>query len=387
MASEERGAAAPRRARVIAFYLPQMYPIPENDRWWGPGFTEWTSVTAAPRLFRGHRQPRVPADLGFYDLRLVETRVAQADLARRHGVEGFCYWHYWFHGRRLLDRPFAEVLATGEPDFPFCLGWANQPWTDTWLGTGRVLQAQEYSHEDDLHHARWLAQAFADPRYQRLSGRPLFLVYRPTDLPDPARTAETIRSEVVRLGVDEPLLLGIDAHAFGRDFRTDGFDGTVAFEPSLGLLPHNYAPTAMTRPWRKLARTARNLRLGVWSTTLKVHDYRAHVEVARRHRDALAHPFHPTVFVGWDNSPRRGEAAIVLRNRTPADFARRLSQLVDGMQDRPLDERIVFLNAWNEWAEGNFLEPDLDDGSAKLEALAHVVCGSDRLAPEVGRGG
>ncbi len=366
-------APAPR-ARLFAFYLPQMYPIPENDAWWGPGFTEWTAVSRAPRLFRGHRQPRVPADLGFYDLRLPETRAAQADLARQHGIEGFCYWHYWFGGRRLLDRPFAEVLASGEPDLPFSLAWANQAWTDTWLGSGRVLQPQAYSHDDDLAHARWLAEVFADPRYQRIGARPVFCVFRPTDLPEPARTADTIRREVVRLGGAEPLLLGIDAHAFGRDFRDDGFDGTVAFEPSLGLLPRNDPPG--TRDLRRaVGRAVHNTRLGVWSPRLRIYDYADHVETVRRRRAALDHPAFPTVFVGWDNTPRRGRHAVVLRNRTATDFADRLATLVDEAQARPPTERVIFVNAWNEWAEGNYLEPDLDDGRAKLEAVARIVLG------------
>jgi lipopolysaccharide biosynthesis protein len=185
-------------ARFIAFYLPQFYPTPENDQWWGPGFTEWTNVVQARPLFEGHYQPRLPADLGFYDLRVAEVRQAQAALALKHGVEGFCYWHYWFHGTRVLDRPFSEVLASGEPDFPFCLSWANETWSRRWHGAGaaadEVLVEQRYSEEDDLAHVRWLMHAFADPRYIRIGGRPLFLVYRPFDLPDARRTTEVFRT-------------------------------------------------------------------------------------------------------------------------------------------------------------------------------------------------
>ncbi len=373
--TEPRPSPSPstRRARLIAFYLPQFYPIPENDRWWGPGFTEWTSVAGARPLFHGHRQPRIPADLGFYDLRLPETRIAQADLARHHGIEGFCYWHYWFGGKRLLDRPFEEVLRSGEPDFPFCLGWANQAWTDTWLGTGRVLQEQRHSPEDDIAHARWLLDAFADQRYLRIGGRPLFLVYRPSDLPEPRRTADTIRGEATRAGLPEPLVLGIDAHAFGHDFRADGFDGTVGFEPSLGLLPHNRAPTTLTRPWRKLARTGRNLRLGVWSTTAKAHSYRRQLQRVQRERDRLTHPYFPTIFVGWDNTPRRGRGAFVLLDDDVRFFEEKLAELVDAVEAAPLDERVIFVNAWNEWAEGNYLEPDLDNGMSRLEAVRRVT--------------
>ena len=372
---DDPGAVAIPRARLLAFYLPQFHPIPENDEKWGTGFTEWTNVAKARPSFRGHRQPRVPADLGFYDLRLPETRAAQADLARAHGIEGFCYWHYWFGGTRLLERPFAEVLASGEPDFPVCLAWANESWTDTWLGTGKVLQAQRYSDADDVAHARWLAEAFADRRYVRVDGRPVFLIYRPDELPDIARTADTIRTEAVRAGVTEPLVLGVDAFAFGHDFREDGLDGTVAFEPNLGLLPQNNPTAPLVRPWRKVVRTVRNLRLGVASTTLKAYSYRRYVEESRRRRARHEHPYYPGVFSGWDNTPRRGRGAFVLLDDDVRWFEAELERVVDSLQDRPREDRLVFVTAWNEWAEGNVLEPALDTGRERLEAVARVVLG------------
>ena len=363
-----------RRARLIAYYLPQYYPIPENDEWWGKGFTEWASVARARPLFRGHRQPRVPGALGFYDLRLPETRGRQADLAKAHGIEAFCYWHYWFDGSRLLERPFDEVLSSGEPDFPFCLAWANQPWTDTWLGSGRVLKDQCYSHEDDVAHARWLLDAFADRRYLRVDGRPLFVVFRPLDLPDPRRTTDTLRAEIARAGLPEPLLLGIDAHSWGHDFRADGFDGTVGHEPSLGLLPHNNAPTTLSRPWRRMSRAVRNVRLGAWSASVKVHSYRRHVQDVQRKRDGLAHHQYRTLLLGWDNTPRRGRAAIVLVDDTLPVFEEQCADLVRRVQGVPFEDRLIFLNAWNEWAEGAFLEPSVDEERERLEAVRRAVC-------------
>ncbi|MDA8148219.1 MAG: glycoside hydrolase family 99-like domain-containing protein, partial [Actinomycetota bacterium] len=188
------------RPRALAFYLPQFHPIPENDEWWGKGFTEWRNVARARPLFPGHYQPHLPGELGYYDLRVPEVREAQAALAREHGIDGFVYYHYWFHGRRLLERPFDEVLASGRPDFPFALCWSNEPWTRGWDQRGTVLVPQRFSPGDDLDHIRWLATAFGDDRYVKIDGRPLFLVYRPALLPDPLRTTDTWRAEAQRLG-------------------------------------------------------------------------------------------------------------------------------------------------------------------------------------------
>src|SRR6266446_2869134 len=200
--------------RVIAFYLPQFHPIPENDAWWGKGFTEWTNVTKARPLFRGHYQPHLPADLGFYDLRVAESREAQADLARQYGITGFCYYHYWFAGKRLLHRPFDEVLTSGRPDFPFCLCWANENWTRVWDGGGsEVLMEQTYSEQDDRAHIQALMPAFADTRYFRIDGRPLFLVYRTELLPEPARTADIWRSEVSKAGLGDLYLARVENFA------------------------------------------------------------------------------------------------------------------------------------------------------------------------------
>ena len=356
-------------ARVIAFYLPQFYPTPENDRWWGPGFTEWSNVAAARPLFRSHRQPRLPGELGFYDLRNPESRAAQAALAAEHGIEAFCYWHYWFSGRRLLERPVAEILGTGEPDFGFCLAWANQAWTRTWLGSGEVLMDQPYSAEDDVDHGRFLAKVFADPRYVRVDGRPLFAVYRPADLPEPQRTCDTWREVCSSEGVGDPLLVAVNAFCSGVDMRPHGFDLMLDFQPALSRLPHT-APSAVPPP----GRIRRNLRLGVLDPRLTVFDDReARRLMDRRHR--FDHPTVPTVLVGWDNTPRRGRRAIVLVNSTAASLRTSLDAAIASVADQHPVHRLVFINAWNEWAEGNFLEPDRDDGRARLEAVASSVLG------------
>jgi lipopolysaccharide biosynthesis protein len=331
-------------ARLIAFYLPQFHPIPANDMWWGPGFTEWINVAKARALFPGHYQPHVPGELGFYDLRLAESREAQAELAREATIEGFCYWHYWFEGRRLLERPFKEVLATGRPTLPFCLAWANESWSRRWLGEDRdILIKQTYSAVDDRRHARWLIEAFADGRYITVAGKPLFLVYRPADLPNPEATCSIFRDECVRAGLPEPYLVGINAHCPEIDCRDLGFDATLDFEPQLGALQ------------------------GFMRDGLKIYDdVSARRAMAQRRKLKATHP---SVFVGWDNTPRRGCDGIVIVGSSPSNFEAALCEVIEGMDEREHEHRLVFVNAWNEWAEGNHLEPDRRHGRRYLEAV------------------
>jgi lipopolysaccharide biosynthesis protein len=356
---------------AIAFYLPQYHPIPENDEWWGKGFTEWTNVAKAQPLFSGHYQPHIPADLGFYDLRLPEVRQAQADLARAHGISGFCYYHYWFTGQRLLERPFNEVLASGKPDFPFCLCWANETWSRRWLGEEKdILKQQSYSPTDDLAHVRALLPAFADDRYIKIKGRPLFLVYRPLDLPDPMKTVEIFKNECIKAGLPEPYLMGVDSHCPGFNFQEIGFDSTLFFQPKLGAVPD------FMNDNRTIAKLARNIKLGITSSILKVYDSveSRQLMLGQLTKAAqLGFPSHPCVFVSWDNTPRRGKNAIVLVNSSPEIFETALAEVVSSLTKKPQDERLVFINAWNEWAEGNHLEPDLKYGTRYLEAVQRVL--------------
>ena len=350
--------------RFIALYLPQFHPIPENDKWWGMGFTEWTNVGRAKPLFRGHYQPRIPGDLGFYDLRLPDSREAQASLAREYGIEAFCYYHYWFNGRRLLERPFDEVLRSGRPDFPFCLCWANETWSRRWLGEERdILIEQTYSAEDDVEHARWLVNAFADNRYLKIHGRPLVLIYRPRDLPSPESTTDTLRQACMRAGLAEPFLVGVDAHCTHFDSRRIGFDDNMNFTPQLGLLPHAFDDRFNQH------RLVRNLKERKIVSDIKLYDYGSAWQTMFRSRPSFPHL--PSVFVGWDNTPRRGRRGIVIEDGTPELFQQALGQAIEAVRERPVQERIVFLNAWNEWAEGNHLEPDLRHGLAYLTAVAN----------------
>lgn len=342
--------------KLIAFYRPQFHPIPENDEWCGPGFTDWTDVVQASPQFQGHYQPRLPRDLGFCDLRLPAARRAQADLAREHGIHGFCYDHYWFNGKRLLERPFDEVLRSGEPDFPFCLCWANEPWSRRRAdGRAEVLQAQTYSDEDDRSHLRALLPALADRRAIRVEDKPLFLVHRPVDLPNPGRTIATWRRMIKAAGLPGIHLVAVD---HGENDRWDpiaaGFDAALLFQPQWPILRQT-PPIPIDGKDR-----------------LKVYDYQS-VWPALANLPGTPARQYETAVPGWDNSARNGDAALVLHNSTPEAFESWLRLLVHRAAERPSAHRLVFVNAWNNWAEGCHLEPDSRSGRAYLEATRRAL--------------
>jgi lipopolysaccharide biosynthesis protein len=357
--------------RAVAFHLPQFHPIPENDEWWGKGFTEWTNVVKAKPLFEGHYQPHLPADLGFYDLRVPETRAEQAVLAASYGIHGFCYYHYWFNGRQVLERPVNEILKTGEPDFPFCLCWANENWTRQWDGLeSHVLLAQKYSPSDDLAHIRNLIPFFCDPRYIRVSEHPLFLVYRAKQLPEPRRTAELWRREAERAGLPGLYLVRVESFEDEcGDPRDIGFDAALEFHPRASLSEARI----YRRKWWHIRR------LGTHEPGLRennVFDYRRLVTNALAASPA-AYPRIPGVCPAWDNSPRRGSGARILINSTPEHYEFWLNSVVNrlnsdvaaGFAVHPL----VFINAWNEWGEGNHLEPCQKWGRKYLEATGRAL--------------
>ena len=349
--------AADPATRLIAFFLPQFHPIPENDAWWGNGFTEWTNVFRAKPLFPGHEQPRIPADLGFYDLRLAETRERQAELARSHGIHGFCYYHYWFEGKRLLERPFNEILASGRPNLPFCLCWANEPWSRRWDGQPNdVLQMQTYSLQDDRRHIEWLLPALGDSRAITIEGKPLFLVYRAKELPDPRRTTEIWRSAVERAGLKGLYLIAVETGwDSGWDATTVGFDAKVLFQPQFSML-RSSVPRS---------------RVSV-AGGLETYDYDAAWPILGQPQ-AVQYRRYSTVFPSWDNSPRKGLSGVAIHNATPASYEAWLRQTIAATRGEPPEHRIVFINAWNEWAEGCYLEPDVKHGRAFLEATARAV--------------
>jgi lipopolysaccharide biosynthesis protein len=359
---------ATEKIRLIAFYLPQFHPIPENDEWWGKGFTEWANVAKAKPLFKGHYQPHLPADLGFYDLRLPEARLAQADLAREYGIHGFCYYHYWFNGRRVLNRPFDEVLNSGAPDFPFCLCWANENWTRAWDGrSGTTLLEQNYSLEDDRAHMQWLADAFRDPRYIRVEGKPLFLVYRAGLLPDPKRTTEVWREEAAKLGIGEIYLSRVESFSIEQniDPQSQGFDAAVDFQPDWTFRGQPLKRST----WWNLSRQL-NLSEKAYGEH-QIFEYTAIVKRMLR-RSQPAYTRFPCVTPSWDNSPRRKTDAVIMRNSHPEIYQDWLCHAICEAE-KLNDGGLVFINAWNEWAEGNHLEPCLKWGIEYLKATRKAL--------------
>ena len=345
-------------ARIVAFYLPQYHPIPENDLWWGEGFTDWTNVRRATPVFEGHNQPRIPTSLGYYDLRNLETHHSQAALARAHGVAAFCYYAYWFGGRRLLEAPLDIVGANPDLAMPYLICWANEPWSRRWDGgNGEVLMAQQHHPAGDAGFIDEFATHMADSRYLRIDGRPLLLIYRARLLVDPRRTTDGLRERALALGLGD-LYLAMVQSFDDRDPRPLGFDAAVEFPPH-GLWPRRSASSRLVVP-----------RVGFRGSLL---DYRAVVS-ASLSKAPPPYPWFRGVMPGWDNTPRRGMDAKVFIGSSPETFRAWLEETLRFTYTfRRGSERLVFINAWNEGAEGAYLEPDVSDGNLNLEAVASAL--------------
>lgn len=337
--------------RLIVFYLPQFHPIPENDEWWGKGFTEWTNVTKAKPLFVGHYQPHLPTDFGFYDLRVRATRHDQIRVAKEYGIDGFCYHYYWFSGKRLLNAPLDDMLADPESDMPFCLCWANENWTRRWDGAEhQMLIAQRYLPEDDLEFIKSLQPFFADPRYIRVDSRPFLIVYRPQHLPDPKKTAAVWRDYCRSVGIGEIHLCAALTHG-NLDYGQFDFDSGVEFPPHNLQCDNQAIRLDFEEPFKGYA-----VEYAQAATAYLERRY-AHPNVFR------------TVFPAWDNTARTGNRAVIVLGSSPENYEYWLSEAIRKTKlDFPDGDRLVFINAWNEWAEGCHLEPDRKYGRAFLEA-------------------
>lgn len=372
------------RARVIALYLPQYYPVKENDEFWGKGFTEWRNVTNAKPLFKGHYQPRLPADLGFYDLRLDDIRIQQAKMASYYGIEGFCYWHYWFGNHKMiLQMPMERLLETGKPDFPFCIGWANHSWSNkTWQRTGRFKKSvtflkQTYPGEDDLKdHFYYLLPAFKDPRYIQVDGKPLVMIFNPPDIPNNEEMIKCWNKLAVQNG-----LKGI--HFVARldtitsDYSKDDIVNCERTEQRYNSFIKMGYDSIYAVPVDEMKRMSKS----EFITDFEKLTYRFHINTTvekYNYKKMLPYMFnkldyeenvYPQIMPHWDNTPRAGKRGYVFTHESPANFGKCIDGALKCVEAKQPEHRIIFAHSWNEWGEGAYLEPDLKYGLSYLEEL------------------
>ncbi len=378
--------------RIIALYLPQFHPIPENDKWWGPGFTEWTNVVKAKPLFKGHVQPKIPSDLGFYDLRLPETREAQAQLAREAGIEGFCYYHYWFGGKELLERPFKEVLASGKPDFPFCLCWANHSWSNkTWnrksnLQSNSMLIEQTYpGEEDDREHFLSLLPAFKDPRYIKVDGKPIFFLYNPWTHPRVKEWISLWRQMAEENGLDGIYLVAMCDSTLSFKLNADGSRSmTIPNLESSADLFQSVLDMGFDAVNSFGRRRGEMLSRGKYNDLMKTllrkvgmpvgayYDYAKTVKGFFAPEDKWENVI-PTVMSNWDRSPRAAMLDGVYVGATPQAFRAHLEQAYSMIKNKKKEHQMLVLKSWNEWGEGNYVEPDQEFGHGYLQAIHDFV--------------
>ncbi len=352
--------------RIIAIHLPQFYPFKENDEWWGKGFTEWRSVTTSTPRFPGHYQPHIPADMGFYDLRLKECRMEQIKLAKEYGIYGFCYYHYWFNGKLIMEKPVELMLADKDDEnFPFMLCWANENWHRNWEGGfNKILISQDYNKQDDIDHFYHLLPYFKDSRYIKVNGRPVFCIYRTHLFPDVEATIRLWQELAAKEGFSLYICRFEDSLHYGESFMAPGIDAAMEFQPfitSQHMRVGNYIPRLIRRLLGK-------------EFFSYIYSYPGVVRRQLRRDYKSTYKKYPCAFPSWDNSPRRkGRSFTTFRGSTPELFRKWLDHIVKNFMPYSPDENFIFINAWNEWAEGCHLEPDLKNKHGYLEAVKSVL--------------
>lgn len=362
------------KKRIIAINLPQFHPFKENDEWWGKGFTEWTNVTKAKPRYHGHYEPHLPTETGFYDLRLPEAREMQAQMAEQHGIDGFCYYHYWFNGHRLMERPIDEILLSGKPDFPFMLCWANENWSRNWdEGFNSILIEQNYTAQDFEAHMRYLCEnVFSDKRYIKVDNKPFFCVYKPELLPDINECISIWRNIGKEYGFE--LYLGYMSKN-NTDLTRYGFDCCIDFQPhtrpyledSLWKQLFDFRNSNFCfRLWKKMFSEKNN----PFNLSFRYCDFANKM----KHNIELKYKIFPSITPSWDNSPRRvGRWFFSLRNSSPKAYGKWLIYILKNFHPYSKEENFVFINAWNEWAEGNHLEPDTKWGKGYLDVTKQIA--------------
>lgn len=358
--------------KIIAFYLPQYHPTPDNDKWWGKGFTEWTNVGKAKPLFRGHYQPKVPADLGYYDLRLPEVREAQAELAKDAGIYGFCYYHYWFgNGKEELELPFNEVLRLGKPNFPFMLCWANESWHQKFwdkdcIGVSKKnLIEQTYPGEEDIvNHFYRLLPAFKDPRYIRIEGKPAYMIYKPHLLPEAKDFIKRWNDLAIENGLEGITFI---AHVQSETEQKMTEENFVSLYLSQNFnfinIVRLYKPLESCTKWEKFL--LRIKRMGKFPL---IYPYLKAIKYFVSDIDTRYEIF-PTIIPNWDHTPRSGINGLIYSKATPANFGKHLRDVFEINKNKITDNNFIFLKSWNEWGEGNYIEPDLKYGHGYLDTL------------------
>jgi hypothetical protein len=369
-----------KNIKYLAYYLPQYHPIPENDQFWGKGFTEWTNVTKAVPLFKEHYQPRLPADLGYYDLRVPEVREQQAALAKTYGIDGFCYYHYWFGNKKMvLERPLKEVIDFKSPDFPFCICWANETWKGVWFGGSekQVLIEQEYPGvQDYIDHFNYLKDAFLDERYIKVNGKCLFNVYIPNLIPDLDVFVKTFRECAAQEGIE--LYLVASRAPEDWDPRAHGFDAVIGSQfvnlryVTGPLYQRLTRAEIWKRRFKRLFVKEEKLNLNFESRTKPlIVDYSEAIKYLLPEKK-YDYMYFPCVVNDWDNTARSGNKGVVLDGSTPELWEQHLKEASSYVTEHPEEEQIVFIKSWNEWAEGNYLEPDARWGHRYLEVVRRV---------------
>lgn len=353
--------------KKIAIFLPQFHPIPENDGWWGKGFTEWTNVTKAKPLFNGHYQPHLPADLGFYDLRLKQSRLQQEALAKQFGIHGFCYYHYWFNGKRVLNLPLDSKLNDHEQDLPFMLCWANENWTRTWDGSeNEILLKQEYSKSDFDNHINFLISVFKDKRYIHKSGKPFFVIYRPSIISNLDYFISNLKIKAIENGFNGVTVAIMDSYGESNSNHNNLIDDMIQFPPHIkgGYGELRIKPNLWGKILNKL-----NVKVPIEYNHFIVDYSEIVVHFINQFKEQN---IIPCVTPMWDNSARKKKNALIILNSTPEKFKFWLDSIFKMNSERDFKQEFLFINAWNEWAEGNHLEPCQKFKLSYLEQLSII---------------